>query len=65
MDEAIASGELDYENLVYFEKDNDGKITAVRSNMAAFNKLQSHILDTVLQRIDQVSTGICPSPSAA
>lgn len=56
VDEAIASGELDYENLVYFEKDNDGKITAVRSNMAAFNKLQSHILDTVLQRIDQVST---------
>lgn len=56
VDEAIASGELDYENLVYFEKDNDGKITAVRSNMAAFNKLQSHILDTVLERIDQVST---------
>ena len=55
VDEAIASGELDYENLVYFEKDNDGKITAVRSNMAAFNLLQSHILDTVLQRIDQVS----------
>ena len=28
VDEAIASGELDYENLVNFEKDNDGKITA-------------------------------------
>ena len=55
VNEAIASGELGYENLVYFEKDNDGKITAVRSNMAAFNLLQSHILDTVLQRIDQVS----------
>ena len=55
VDEAIASGELDYENLVAFEKDNDGKITAVRSNMAAFNLLQSHILDTVLERIDQVS----------
>ncbi len=55
VDEAIASGELDYENLVNFEKDNDGKITAVRSNMAAFNLLQSHILQTVLERIDQVS----------
>ena len=55
VNEAIASGELDYENLVYFEKDNDGKITAVRSNMAAFNLLQSHILETVLERIDQVS----------
>ena len=55
VDEAIASGELDYENLVNFEKDNDGKITAVRSNMAAFNLLQSHILQTVLERINQVS----------
>lgn len=55
VDEAIASGDLDYENLVHFEKDNDGRITAVRSNMAAVNLLQSHILDTVLQRIDQVS----------
>ena len=56
VDEAIASGELDYDNLVNFEKDNDGRITAVRSNMAAVNLLQSHILDTVLERIDQVST---------
>ena len=55
VNEAIASGELGYENLVYFEKDNDGKITAVRSNMEAFNLLQSHILQTVLERIDQVS----------
>ena len=55
VDEAIASGELDYDNLVNFEKDNDGRITAVRSNMAAVNLLQSHILATVLERIDQVS----------
>ena len=55
VNEAIASGELGYENLVNFEKDNDGRITAVRSNMAAFNLLQSHILATVLDRIDQVS----------
>lgn len=53
--EAIEAGDLRYDGLVTFEKDNEGKITAVRSNMAAFNHLQAQILDTVLTRIDQVS----------
>ena len=54
--EAIETREIQYDGLVSFEKDNEGKITAVRSNMAAFNHLQAEILDTVLTRIDQVST---------
>ena len=52
---AIESGEVQYDGLVAFEKDSDGHVTAVRSNMAAFNHLQAQILDTVLTRIDQVS----------
>ena len=50
-------GELQYDGLVSFEKDTEGHITAVRSNMAAFNHLQAEILDTVLTRISQVPTG--------
>ena len=50
--EAIENGELQYDGLVPFE----GKITAVHSNMAAFNHLQAEILHTVLNRIDHVST---------
>lgn len=53
--EAVQSGDISYEELISLEKDNDGKITAVHSNMAAFNRLQSQILDIVLARIDQVS----------
>lgn len=53
--EAIESGEIQYDGLVSFEKGSDGQVTAVRSNMAAFNHLQAQILDTVLTRIDQVS----------
>ena len=53
--EAIETGALEYDELVSLEKDNDGKISAVRSNMAAFNHLQAEILDTVLTRIGQVS----------
>lgn len=53
--EAIEAGTLEYDELVSLEKDNEGKISAVRSNMAAFNHLQAEILDTILTRIGQVS----------
>ena len=55
--EAIEKGELQYDGLVSFEKDTEGHIAAVQSNMAAFNHLQAEILDTVLTRISQVPTG--------
>lgn len=55
VDEAIANGEISYEQLISFEKDNEGKITAVHSNMAVCNRLQAEILDIILARIDQVS----------
>ena len=56
VDAAIAEGKFDYDRMVSFEKDNDGKITAVKSNMPEFNRLQSAILAEVLNRIDQVSS---------
>lgn len=55
VDESIQSGSIRYEDLISLEKDNEGRITAVHSNMAAFNRLQAEILDLVLARIDQVS----------
>lgn len=56
VDEAIQSGNITYSDLITFEKDNEGRITAIYSNMAAFNRLQSNILDIILARIDEVST---------
>jgi len=55
VNEAIQNGEISYEQLIFLEKDNEGKITAVHSNMAAFNRLQAQILDIILAKIDQVS----------
>ena len=56
VNEAIDSGQIACEQLVSYEKDNEGRITMVRSNMAAFNRLQSQILDLILGRMtDQVS----------
>lgn len=55
VDEAIQSGKVSYEQLISFEKNTDGSIAAVHSNMAACNRLQSEILDIILERISQVS----------
>ena len=55
VNEAIQEGEISYTELISMEKDLNGKITAVHSNMAAFNRLQAQILDLILARIDQVS----------
>ena len=48
VEEGIESGEFSYDSLITFEKDNEGRITALYSNMAAFNRLQSKILDIIL-----------------
>ena len=56
VEEAIANGDIQYDELVTMEKDNDGRVTAVQSNMAAFNVLQADILHTILTRVDQMST---------
>lgn len=55
VDEAIQSGSISYEQLISFEKDGEGKISVVHSNMAACNRLQAEILDIILERIGQVS----------
>ncbi|MBE6970997.1 MAG: sporulation protein YunB [Ruminococcaceae bacterium] len=56
VNEAIQGGEIDYSVLVSFEKDANGHVTALKSNMAAFNRLQSRIADDILLRLSEVST---------
>ncbi len=55
VNEALAEGKLEYTSLITFEKDKDGHITALKSDMAAFNRLQSQIADSILLRLGQVS----------
>ena len=55
VDEAIETGNIRYDQLISFEKDNEGRITAIHSNMAACNRLQSEIMDLILTRIGEVS----------
>lgn len=53
--DAIESGEIQYDRLITLQKDNSGRITALQSNMAEFNRLQSAITEDVLHRLSQMS----------
>lgn len=43
----IAAGKVAYENIVYFEKDVSGNITALKTNIAQINLLKTETLDYV------------------
>lgn len=43
----IAAGKIGYENIVFFEKDVSGRITALQTNIAQVNLLKTETLDYV------------------
>ena len=51
VNETVYEGGTDYDSLVRLEKDNEGRIVALKSDMAAFNRLQSEVLASVLERM--------------
>lgn len=53
--DAIESGEIQYDKLITLQKDNEGRITALQSNMAEFNRLQSAITEDVLHRLGEMA----------
>ena len=56
VNDAIGRGTFQYGTMILFEKDDDGKITALETNMAEMNRLQSEILADVLERLSVVSS---------
>lgn len=56
VNDTINSGGIQYENLIHFEKDGNGQITALETDMAEFNRVQAAIVDDVLGRLSEVST---------
>ncbi len=49
--EQIASGNIQYDRIVYFEKDLNGRITALKTNMAEVNRLKTDILNLINDQI--------------
>lgn len=53
--ETIASGNYEYHDLITLEKDQNGKITALMSNMTRFNQLQVEVGESVMKKVGSVS----------
>ena len=62
VNDAVEQGWMEYGRLVSFDKDSDGRVTALRSNMAEFNRLQTAVADDVLERLGQVSASALAVP---
>lgn len=55
VNDAVENGHLEYGKLVSFDKDTEGRVAALRSDMAAFNRLQTEVAEDVLARLAEVS----------
>ena len=56
IDEQIEAGNIQYDRMVYFEKDLDGRITALKTNMSEVNRLKTDILNLINDEILALST---------
>lgn len=62
IDAQIDLGNIHYDRIVYFEKDIDGKITALKTNMAEVNRLKTAILNLVNDEILAMDTSLISIP---
>ena len=59
--EQIMEGQIQYDRIVYFEKDLNGRITALKTNMAEVNRLKTETLNIINDEImaeDSQSLGV-------
>ena len=52
----IALGDIQYDRIVYFEKDLNGRITALKTNIGEVNKLKTATLNTINDEILSMDT---------
>lgn len=51
IDRQISEGTIQYDRMVYFEKDLDGRITALKTNMSEVNRLKTNLLNLINDEI--------------
>ena len=56
IDRQIDIGNIQYDRIVYFEKDLNGKITALKTNMSEVNRLKTAILNIINDEILAIDT---------
>ena len=52
----MSEGDIRYDRIVYFEKDLDGRITALKTNMSEINRLKTDILNIINDEILALDT---------
>ena len=56
IDKQIETGNIQYDRIVYFEKDLNGRITALKTNMSEVNRLKTAILNIINDEILALDT---------
>ena len=56
IDKQIETGNVQYDRIVYFEKDLNGRITALKTNMSEVNRLKTDILNIINDEILALDT---------
>ena len=56
IDAQIDIGNIQYDRIIYFEKDLNGKITALKTNMSEVNRLKTDILNLINDEILSLDT---------
>lgn len=62
VNDAVSNGEVEYDRLISFQTDSEGRVSAISSNMAEFNRLQTLIDASILQRLGDISTSTLSIP---
>ena len=55
IDEQITSGEIDYDRMISVEKDAEGNVNALHTNIAEVNRLKTNILKRVDEKLENLS----------
>ena len=61
IDRQIETGNIQYDRMVYFEKDINGRITALKTNMSEVNRLKTDVINLINDEIlalDNTDLGI-------
>lgn len=61
VEQQLAQGQIDYEHIIFLEKDVNGNITALKTNMAEVNRLKTQTLaiaDTMLLDLNVMEIGL-------
>lgn len=56
VNDQITEGNINYDKMIYFEKDTDGNIAALKTNMSEINRIKTEIVTLVIDKISKIES---------